>query len=247
MQIEITAEEDLNNLETSWFDFQTNIRKSFRRKLLEWLFQIHLKYRLNPSTLFLTVSLFDRYMGKQLVDRKSLQLVGSACLWMASKYHDIHPLHAPSLSDLAAGSFSELDMVKTEQKICLALDFNLTVPCPLFFLERFLVELRQDHNVKPMRKCCTYVLEHIIMDQNLVGFKASLKASIALYFTLLVFKKKFTKDWENFCTYKATDLHAHVKSLYRRILHLDAEDRVSKKHSKISRLIGSAKIRKLLQ
>lgn len=197
--------------------------------------------------MFLTVSLFDRYMAHVPVDRSKLQLVGSACLWMASKYHDIQPLNAQSLSDLAASSFSESAMVKIEQKICIVLDFNLTVPCSLFFMGRFLLELRKDPNIKAMRKCFLYILEHIIMDSECVGFKSSLKASIALYITFVVFKKDFTMEWQEFCTHDSEEVVPLAKCLYQRILLLRCQDRISKTHGKVGKLINSSKVRKLFQ
>jgi len=40
-----------------------------RSILVDWLIQVHLKFRLQESTLFLTVNLIDRYLEKVKVSR----------------------------------------------------------------------------------------------------------------------------------------------------------------------------------
>jgi len=245
LKFEFEAEASPRNRETSWFDFQTDIRLSFRRKLLEWLYQIHYKYRLNKATFFLTVSLLDRYLNKEQLGRKKLQLVGSTCLWMASKYHDIHPLDGKSLSRLAQSSFSEADIVRMEYKVCVALDFNLTIPTPLIFIQRFLVEMREEPHIKSIQKCLAYVLDHILCDPHFVGRHASLKASIALYFTFLVFQKEFTSSWQELCRYQSSELLLEAKRLYKQITDLKQQNRISKTNSRVSKMICGPEIKKL--
>lgn len=41
--------------------FQTDITASMRSILIDWLVDVHLKFKLVPETLFLTVNLIDRY------------------------------------------------------------------------------------------------------------------------------------------------------------------------------------------
>jgi hypothetical protein len=43
-----------------------------RAVLLDWLVDVHLKFKLLPETLFLTVNLIDRYLEKVSISRKIL-------------------------------------------------------------------------------------------------------------------------------------------------------------------------------
>ena len=54
--------------------------------LVDWLVEVHLKFKLMPETLFLTHNLIDRFLEKKAVSRKNLQLVGVTAMLMASKY-----------------------------------------------------------------------------------------------------------------------------------------------------------------
>ena len=57
---------------------QTDITERFRSILVDWLVEVHLKFRLNPETLYLTVSIVDRFLEKKIITRNNLQLVGIA-------------------------------------------------------------------------------------------------------------------------------------------------------------------------
>lgn len=245
LELEFDAEKHERNIPTNWFENQPNIRPSFRRRLFEWLFQVHVKFTLEDSTLFLAASIFDRYMGKVKVERKNLQMVGSTCLWMASKYHDIRPLGASQLARLAAGAFQDRHVIKEERKICVKLDFNLTVPCPLVFLSRFLIDLRHEEHIVYIRKCCMFILQFILLDSSYVGTKPSWQATLALYFTLLTFKKNYSKKWEKLCGYDAKSLQLESKNLYKKFIELQSDDKLLRKHAKMCKLLRGSRVKKL--
>ena len=46
-----------------------------RAILIDWLVEVHQKFKLLPDTLFLTVNIIDRFLQKKSVTRKNLQLV----------------------------------------------------------------------------------------------------------------------------------------------------------------------------
>ena len=62
-----------------------------RSILIDWLVEVHLKFKLLPETLYLTVNLIDRYLGKDQVHRSHLQLIGVTAMLIACKYEEIYP------------------------------------------------------------------------------------------------------------------------------------------------------------
>lgn len=46
-----------------------------RAILIDWLVDVHLKFKLMPETLYLTTNLIDRFLETKQVTRKHLQLV----------------------------------------------------------------------------------------------------------------------------------------------------------------------------
>lgn len=88
-------------LETSvrptYMEGQPHINERMRSILVDWLVEVHLKFKLVPETLYLTINLIDRYLERAEVSRPKLQLVGVTSLLLASKYEEIYP---PELRDL---------------------------------------------------------------------------------------------------------------------------------------------------
>jgi cyclin B len=67
-----------------------------RAILVDWIIEVHLKFKLLPETLFITVSLIDRYLEKVQIKRNNLQLVGVTAMLIATKYEEIY---APEVRD----------------------------------------------------------------------------------------------------------------------------------------------------
>ena len=57
---------------TNYMDFQKDINPSMREILNDWLIEVHLKFKLLPETLFLTVNLIDRYLSTTSIYRNKL-------------------------------------------------------------------------------------------------------------------------------------------------------------------------------
>ena len=75
---------------------QQDINEKMRAILVDWIIEVHLKFKLLPETLFITVSLIDRYLEIEQIKRTNLQLVGVTAMLIASKYEEIY---APEVRD----------------------------------------------------------------------------------------------------------------------------------------------------
>ena len=70
---------------------QVDINHSMRSILVDWLVEVAEEYKLLPQTLYLTVNYIDRFLSVMSVRREKLQLVGTACMLIASKFEEIYP------------------------------------------------------------------------------------------------------------------------------------------------------------
>jgi cyclin B len=108
-----------------------------RAILVDWLIEVHFKFKLLPETLFLTINLIDRYLDKAPVHRTKLQLVGAASMLIASKYEEIY---APEVKDfvfITDKAYTKEEILKMEYSILSLLNFNVCTPSAYRFLERF--------------------------------------------------------------------------------------------------------------
>jgi Cyclin, N-terminal domain len=54
---------------------QRFVSRQMRAVLVDWLVDVHNKFKLNSESLFLGIWILDKFLSKQEVERKDLQLV----------------------------------------------------------------------------------------------------------------------------------------------------------------------------
>ena len=116
---------------------QVDINEKMRGILVDWIIEVHLRFKLLPETLFLTVNLIDRYLQKTQIMRTRLQLVAVSALLIASKYEEIY---VPELKDfvfISDNAYSKEEILEMERSILITLEFSITTPSTYRFLQRF--------------------------------------------------------------------------------------------------------------
>lgn len=116
---------------------QPEINEKMRSILIDWLIDVHLKFKLLPETLFITVSIIDRFLEKTRVSKSRLQLVGVTALFIASKYEEIYPPELKDFVYITDRAYTKQDLIQMEYHILSILSFNITFPTAIKFLERF--------------------------------------------------------------------------------------------------------------
>jgi Cyclin, N-terminal domain len=78
---------------------QNNMNTEVRARIVDWLVEMQETFELNHETLYLGVKLFDMYLDRvDRVDADKLQLIGSAAMFIASKF-DVRLLLSYSLTE----------------------------------------------------------------------------------------------------------------------------------------------------
>lgn len=117
---------------------QTDINDKMRAILVDWLVDVHIKFKLMDETLHLTMNLIDRYLEVAPVGRRNLQLVGVTAMLVASKYEEIW---APEVRDfvyISDRAYNRDQILQMEKNMLNLLKFNLTIPTTHHFLQRFI-------------------------------------------------------------------------------------------------------------
>lgn len=70
----------------SYMHRQPHLTAWMRTLLVDWMVEVQETFELNHETLYLAVKLVDIYLGKVVVIKEKLQLLGAAALFMACKY-----------------------------------------------------------------------------------------------------------------------------------------------------------------
>ena len=78
--------EDKYPIDPDYMSRQKDINTTMRAILVDWLIDVHIRFKLVAETLFLTVNILDRYLQKVQVKRDTLQLIGVTAALISCKY-----------------------------------------------------------------------------------------------------------------------------------------------------------------
>ncbi|CAE7913618.1 ccna2 [Symbiodinium sp. KB8] len=141
----------------SYMETQQDINGKMRAILVDWLVEVHMKYRLRAETLFLAVNLIDRHMTALPVLRRRLQLVGVTGMFVAAKFEEIDPPRATDFVYITDNTYSKDDLLQMECMMLSALEFRVVVPTPAHFFNHF-VKANNCENVRHIESV-KYILE----------------------------------------------------------------------------------------
>ncbi|CAL8378583.1 unnamed protein product [Boreogadus saida] len=183
------------------------INERMRALLVDWLIQVHSRFQLLQETLYLTVSILDRFLQVQPVSRKKLQLVGVTAMLVASKYEE---MYSPTVADFAYitdDAFTKAQIILMEQIILRGLDFNLGRPLPLHFLRRASKAANSDVEKHTLAK---YLMELTLVDFAMVHYRPSEIAAASLCLSQLLLEDL---PWSPTQHHYATYDECHLKPI----------------------------------
>ncbi len=160
---------ELNNKEEKYFpdsnymSKQKDINHRMRAILIDWLVDVHLKYKMVPQTLYIAVNLIDRYLSINEASRIKLQLVGVASMFIASKYEEIYPPELKDFVYITDNAYVKSEVLHMESKMLSSLNFDITFPTQWSFLEIFRKKLDLDQK--------TFYLAWFLMELSLINYK----------------------------------------------------------------------------
>ena len=133
--------ENEKRINPNYMSKQNDINEKMRMILIDWLIEVHLKFKLLPETLFLTINFIDRYLQNNQTPRDKLQLIAVSSLLIACKYEEIYPPEISSFVYITDNAYTKEEILNYEIKILGDLEYDITYPTSLRFLEILLIKL----------------------------------------------------------------------------------------------------------
>lgn len=79
-------------LPSNFMQEQKEVTEKMRAYLVDWLAELHFRFKLWAETLYVTVGIIDRFLAIETSIKKSeLQCLGITALHIAGKYEEIYP------------------------------------------------------------------------------------------------------------------------------------------------------------
>jgi len=157
---------------------QQDINSKMRAILIDWLIEVHYKFDLMDETLFLTVNIIDRFLDKEVVPRKKLQLVGVTAMLLACKYEEVSVPVVEDLVLISDRAYTKGQILEMEKLILNTLQFNMSVPTPYVFMKRFLKAADAD---KQLELVSFFMLELCLVEYQMLNYQPSHLAAAAVY------------------------------------------------------------------
>jgi G2/mitotic-specific cyclin-B, other len=157
-----------------------------RAYLIDWLSELHLKFKLWPETLYVCVGLIDKFiMRAPDIKKKDLQCLGITALHIAGKYEEIYPPELKQILRVTDNAVSKEQVLQLEFQILQTLDFNVTFPSILRFMERY---SRIAQTSERTHYLAQYLCDTCLLDCTLMKERPSKLAAVCLYAALRVTK-----------------------------------------------------------
>lgn len=210
---------------------QKNLKPKMRSILVDWLVEMHLKFKLLPESLFLAINIMDRFMSIEAVEIDKLQLLATGSLFIAAKYEEVFSPLVKNYAFFTDGSYLVEEILQAEKYILTVLNFDLNYPNPMNFLRR--ISKADDYDVQS-RTLGKYLLEITIIDYKFIGMKPSLCCALAMYLSRLILGK--IPVWNGNLIhysggYRINDMRECVELMFQYIISPIEHDEFFKKYA----------------
>jgi len=192
-----------------YIDHQPDLEWKMRGILVDWLIEVHTRFRLLPETLFLAVNIIDRFLSAEVVALDRLQLVGVTAMFIASKYEEVLSPHVVHFSRVADETFSEKEILDAERHILATLKYNMSYPNPMNFLRRISKADNYDIQTRTLGK---YLMEISLLDHRFMEYPQSHVAAAAMYLARLILERG---EWDATLTHYAGYSEGEIDPVFR--------------------------------
>ncbi|KAM6567602.1 hypothetical protein CsatA_026730 [Cannabis sativa] len=156
-----------------------------RRKMIQWIIRRCQETELQQETAFLGVCLLDRFLSKGFFkNRRILQIVGIACLALATRMEENQPYNSVRQKSISFGkdTYSRCEVVAMEWLVQEVLDFRCFLPTIYNFLWFYLKAATADEEVEKKAK---YLASLLLPDRMQMYFMPSTVAAAVVILVCL--------------------------------------------------------------
>ena len=167
-----------------YMERQSDINEQMRAILIDWLVEVHYRFRLKSETLFQTVWIIDTYLSLVEITRAKLQLLGIASLLIACKSQEIYYPQLNEFIDITDGAYAKNELIDMEKKVLKILDFNIVAPTANDFYNIITKAFCFDQKQFYLGK---YFLESSLIDYRMIKYSSSVIGVSCAYIVMKFF------------------------------------------------------------
>jgi hypothetical protein len=159
-----------------YMDNRPELTEKIQSDLVEWIITIHLELKLEPETLYQTISVIDMYLRHKEVKKDKLKVIGCLILGIVAQHIEEYRMDYDKVVSICGDAYTDFHIliksIDNEMAVC----FDTTSSY------EFLVQyLKVSYaNTETARLAC-FALESTLQSYQLTDFSPSLLASASLY------------------------------------------------------------------
>ena len=183
--------------EYNYMKKQNEINEQMRSILIDWIIDVHCKFGFTDETLFMTISIIDRFLTSKKITRSKLQLLGVTALMISCKHEEIDLPKADDFIYITDNAYSRDEIFKMENDVLDTLNFSLLYPSPIKFFELLSYNFNFNKKQFMMGK---YLMESFLIDIKNTKYKPSIISCACSYIVMKFFKMNnyhdsYSKKW----------------------------------------------------
>ena len=167
-----------------YMTMQGDINEQMRAILIDWLVEVHYRFRLKSETLFQTVWIIDTYLSLVQITRAKLQLLGIASLLISCKSQEIYYPQLSEFIDITDGAYVKNELIDMEKKVLKLLNFNIVAPTANDFYNIIAKAFDFDQKQFYLGK---YFLESSLIDYRMIKYSSSVIGVSCAYIVMKFF------------------------------------------------------------
>ena len=177
--------------EYNYMNNQKEINEQMRSILIDWIIDVHGKFGFCDETLYMTVSIIDRYSSLKKITRNEYQCLGITALMISCKHEEINVPKVEDFIYITDNAYNKEEVFNMEIDILDKLNYNLLYPSPIKFYEYLSLHFGFDKQKHYLGK---YLMETFLLDLPYIKFKSSTISCACVYVVMKFFKMKNYKE-----------------------------------------------------
>ncbi|XP_019628989.1 PREDICTED: G1/S-specific cyclin-D2-like [Branchiostoma belcheri] len=143
---------------------QDEVKPRMRQIVATWIYEVCKVERCEDEVFPLAMNYLDRFLSQVRIKKNQIQLLGTVCMFIASKLKETTPLTAENLVSYTDNSILRQELMEWEVLVLMKLKWDLWAITPCDFLEHILSRLSIEreksdmiakHAQKFIALCCT--------------------------------------------------------------------------------------------